>query len=215
MFQYLTGVNTIPGRELITSHNLGFMLGPGGGGGPRVCGLYPTWAADNGCFTPPGKPDRWDETRWLRYLERVPRDGCLFAVAPDVPFDWDASWARSEPYIDRIRDMGFRVAVAFQNGAKADAIAWDAIDVAFIGGDTAWKLSTDALYIVRAARDHGLPTHMGRANSLRRFRRAAQMTVDTADGTFLKYGDHQTQANRLRWMLDSMATPDGHQLALA
>lgn len=212
--RYLTGCDSPQARELATTHGVGLMLQPNSYR-PSRSEHYPVHAVDNGAFTPPGKPDRFDEARWLRYLDRCPRDRCLFAVAPDVPFDWPASWARSELYIDRVRDMGYRVALAVQNGATPDLVPWDAADVVFLGGDTAWKLSTDALYIARAALDRGVPVHMGRANSWVRLRRAAEMAVDTADGTFLKHGEPEHMAQRLRVMLDHVADPDGLQLALA
>lgn len=214
MFRYLTGSHNEHIHKLAASHGVGLMLQPGSYR-PSLSLEYPVHAVDNGCFTPPGQPDRFDETKWLRYLDRCERDRCLFATAPDIPYDWPASWARTEPYIDRIRDLGFRAAVAVQNGATADAVPWDACDVIFIGGDTPWKLGTDALYISRAARDRSIPVHMGRANSERRFRRAAAMLVDTADGTKAKHGNPIETAALIRTMLDRIATPDGHQLALA
>lgn len=102
-----------------------------------------------------------------------------------------------------------------QNGASADTVPWDALDVVFLGGDTAWKLSTEALYIANAAQDRGVHVHMGRANSTKRFRRAIEMRCDTADGTFLKHGPKELMAARLRAMLDDASRLDGHQLALA
>lgn len=208
MFRYLTGVDNVHARELAGSHGLGLMLNPRSYR-PSRADDYPVHAVDNGCFS-----GAWEEAQWLRYLDRCPRDRCLFAVAPDVPFDWDASWARSQRYIDRIRAMGFPVAVAMQNGVRVDAVPWPELDVVFLGGDTDWKLGTEALYITRAAQERGVHVHMGRANSLRRFRRAASMLVDTADGTMLKYRPSE-RAGQLRAMLDAMANPDGHQLALA
>lgn len=208
MFRFLTGVCNEYARELAVTHGVGMMLNPRSYK-PSRADAYPAVGIDNGCFT-----DKWEEGQWLRYLDRCDRRA-IFAVAPDVPFDWEASWARSEGYVDRIRDMGFRVAVAMQNGVTVDDVPWDALDVVFLGGDTAWKLSTDALYIANAARDRGVHVHMGRANSAKRFVRAVSMACDSADGTFLKHGPKQLMADRLRGMLDEVYRLDGHQLALA
>lgn len=208
MFRYLTGVDNAPARGLAASHGLGLMLQPRSYK-PSLSVEYPAFAVDNGCFS-----GKWEELQWLRYLERCDRSA-LFAVAPDVPFDWVASWARSAMYIDRIRGMGFPVAVAVQNGATATTVPWAALDAVFIGGDTPWKLGTDALYIVKEAQHRGVHVHMGRANSTRRFVRAVQMGCDTADGTYLKFGPPQQMADQLRAKLDEVYRSDGHQLALA
>ncbi len=208
MFRYLTGVCNVYARDLAVTHDVGLMLQPRSYR-PARAEAYPVHAINNGCFS-----SKWEEGQWLRYLDRCDRSA-LFAVAPDVPFDWAASWAQSEPYIDLIRGMGFRVAVAMQNGATADTVPWDALDVVFLGGDTAWKLGTEALYITNAAHDRGIHVHMGRANSTKRCVRAVAMGCDTADGTFLRHGPPQLMAGRLRAMLDEVYRLDGHQLALA
>ena len=213
MFRYLSGVCNEYARDLAVTHGLGLMLQPRSYK-PSRAEAYPVNAVDNGAFTPPGQPDRFERSKWLRYLDRCARSA-LFAVAPDVPYDWAASWARTEPYVDVIRDMGFPVAVAMQNGVTATTVPWDALDVVFLGGDTEWKLGTDALYIANAARDRGVHVHMGRANSAKRFVRAIAMGCDSADGTFLKHGPPKLMADRLRAMLDEVYRLDGHQLALA
>lgn len=92
------------------------------------------WCADNGAFT-----DRWDEGKWWRWLnapqqlERLER--CLFATAPDVVGDWRATEARSRPWLERIRGLGYPVAYVAQNGMEHSTWdLWDEIDVLFIGG---------------------------------------------------------------------------------
>jgi len=107
MFRYLSGVCNEYARDLADTHGLGLMLNPRSYT-PTRADTYPALAVDNGCFT-----DRWEEAQWLRYLDRCDRRA-IFAVAPDVPFDWEASWARTEPYVDRIRGMGFRVGLALR-----------------------------------------------------------------------------------------------------
>lgn len=208
IFRFYSGVDNAHSRRMALTHGLGLMLQPGSYT-PERCAWYPCHAVDNGCFA-----NQWDETRWLAYLERTPRIRCSFVVAPDVPFDWEATWQRSAPYVPVIRNLGFPVAVAVQNGATADTVPWDELDAVFIGGDTAWKLGVRALEISRAAHDRDKPVHMGRANSQRRFRRAIEMMADSADGTFLKYGP-DINAPRLAAMLDPIYRADGHQLACA
>jgi hypothetical protein len=185
---------------LVASGAVGYICQPGSNL-PPPAGRY---AFDNGCY-----PDwtRFPQARWLdlmeRYVDQAVR--CLFVVLPDVPFDHAATLARSLPWADRVRGLGYRPALAMQNGAEHDQhIPWDAIDVAFLAGDTAWKIGQPAHRIAVRARENGKWVHMGRVNSLRRLRRAAVMGCDSADGTFLRYGPRTNVPRMLRW-LDELA----------
>ncbi len=129
----------------------------------------------------------------MRWLEALPRSGCLFAVAPDVYPDAPATLVRSRPYLGIIREMGFPAAFVGQNGAEDLDLPWDEFDCLFIGGERTpnplfeWKVSRSAERLVRVARDRGKWVHMGRVNSLGRMKRAREMGCHSADGTFLKY----------------------------
>jgi hypothetical protein len=145
---------------------------------------YDFWAADNACFAA-----KWDETKWFRWLETVPRDGCLFATAPDILADMPASYARSRPYLPRLRDMGFKAALVAQDGMETmiDEIDWSEVDWLFIGGTTEWKL-TGGWEAAARAHTLGLPVHLGRVNSFRRLMAGASAAFESSDGTFLKHG---------------------------
>src|SRR6202163_286417 len=99
------------------------------------------FVADNGCF---GKGYPGD-SEWLTWLDSLDRGACSFAVAPDVVGDARATLARSTPFLPRIREFGFRAALVAQNGLEDLDIPWDAFDVLFVGGDTAWKIGPAAL----------------------------------------------------------------------
>lgn len=143
-----------------------------------------TWAADNGCFT-----EAWDPDQWVDWLDRArPIGGCLFAVCPDVVGDAPATRQRLHEWAPIIRDLGYPVAWAAQNGATIGSAPWDEIDAVFIGGDTAWKLGHQAETIVRHAKGLGLWAHVGRVNTLRRMRIVQSWGTDSIDGTILKYG---------------------------
>lgn len=147
---------------------------------------YPVWAADNGCFSA-----RWSEDPWLDWLDRLPRDRCLFAVAPDVYPDAGLSLDLGSRWSPILRAMGFPVAIVAQDGAETLEWDWDLLDVLFLGGeaglDPEWKTSDRAWSLVRRARAAGKEVHMGRVNSLRRLERAREMGCTSADGTHLKY----------------------------
>ena len=158
---------------------------------------YPAYAADNGCFA---AGDRFDAAAWIRWLDTLPRAGCLFAVAPDVVGDAVATWRRSAPWLPRIRALGFPAAYVAQDGLDPAALYWDAFDCFFVGGSTAYKLSEAAYAAVAEAKRRGKWCHQGRCNSERRLRAAAISGYDSADGTFLKFGPDKNLPRLLGWL---------------
>jgi hypothetical protein len=157
-----------------------------------------TWCADNGCY---GKGYPGDQA-WIAWLasytpEEISR--CVFAVAPDVVGDAAATWERSEPWLPRIRALGYPAALVAQNGLEDLDVPWDAFDVLFIGGDDAWKLGPAARQLVAEAKARGKHVHMGRVNSARRFRYAAAIGCDSVDGTYLKFGPDVNLPDVLAW----------------
>jgi hypothetical protein len=178
--------------------DLGVMLGPGKGNrAPLVAGL--PWAADNACFT---AGDRFDGTAWLAWLGTLLpwRRTCLFAVAPDVVGDAVATLERATPYLPRIRALGLPAAYVSQDDADRHPVPWDALDVLFVGGTTAWKLSERSWALCREAKGRGKRVHAGRVNSLRRLRACRAGLVDSVDGTQLAYRPDQTYPQLVRWL---------------
>jgi hypothetical protein len=102
--------------------------------------------------------------------------------------------------LPRIRALGLPVALAAQNGMEHLDVPWDAFDVLFVGGDTAWKLGPHARQLVADARRRGKGTHMGRVNSNRRVQYAATIGCDSADGTYLAFGPDQNLPRLLWWL---------------
>jgi hypothetical protein len=151
------------------------------------------WVLDNGCFNA-----RWTYDRWSDVLDRymgVP--GCLFAVAPDVVADADATddlWAR---WWSATMRRGFVTAYVAQDGARWLPAGPGAV---FIGGSTEWKLGAHARRVVAEAKRRGMWVHMGRVNTLDRLRYAADLGCDSVDGTFLKYGPDRNLPRLLRWL---------------
>ena len=99
--------------------------------------------------------------------------------------------------------MGLPVALALQDGAEAHGPTWDewdAWDCAFIAGSTVWKCSPEARGCIHEAALGRKWVHVGRVNSLRRFRRFANAEVDSVDGTYLKHAPDTNLANLKRWL---------------
>ena len=158
---------------------------------------------DNECFL---HPERFGNGRaFLELIAQFDPGDVLFATAPDIVGNWDATLKRSQPWLDRIRSAGVPAAIVIQNDATATTLPWDAIDVVFIGGTTDWKLGPEVVDIVAAANEQNVRVHMGRVNSHKRLAYAAWIGCDTADGTFLAFGPDQNLPKLLRW-LDNVNT---------
>lgn len=168
------------------------------------------WAADNGKFGKgwPGAEAWYD---WLGWKAAGRETRCLFAVAPDVPFDAVGTLAESQPWLAKIRALGIPAAFAAQDGCEAGLIPWGEFDVLFLAGTTAWKVGPVAEQLCREARARGLRTHMGRVNSHKRLIRAEEFGCDTADGTYLTYGPDINLDRLLSW---TRAIEQQHQPAL-
>lgn len=191
--------------SVLASPDLGALLTPNMGNRPDLSRT--AWAADTGCFST-RTPFRLDAyLAWL--VELLPhRHTCLFATAPDVvPMniaDEDQAaaltWARARHTLPVIRALGLPAALVAQNGLERMAVPWDAFDVLFVGGTTAWKLSPQAAALVYEAKRREKHVHMGRVNSARRLRYASEIGCDSVDGTFLKFGPDVNLPRLRRWM---------------
>jgi hypothetical protein len=165
-------------------------------GNKRPSGVV--WCADNGCF---GKGYPGDK-EWFGWLQRNAADAptCLFAVAPDVVGDAEATLARSLPWLPRIRSLGYLAALVAQDGLESLEIPWSQFDVLFIGGTTGWKLGKHARQIIAEAKRCGKWVHMGRVNSEKRYRYAHALGCDSADGTFLTFGPDKNLPRVRTWL---------------
>lgn len=189
--------------------DLGVMVQPGGGSGIGRGPLqFLRWGADNGCFAQGERFDAGDWLEWLASLRQY-RRRCVFAVAPDVLADPLATWERSSPYIATIRQLGFPPAYVSQDGETR----WPGgIACLFIGGTDAWKLSEASYELARKAKSAGLWVHMGRVNSMQRLRAAHISEIDSADGTFVKYGPDRRLPELCDW-LDQVNGPQARLVA--
>lgn len=193
---YLSGTsNADVRRAALTCDRLGLIVQPGSYGTLEVA-HFTYWAADNGCFS---QGESFNAEAWLRWLDNLPRRGCLFAVAPDVLGDFEATLERSAPYLPLLREMGFKAAFVAQNGWDSGRVDWDSFDCLFVGGDDAFKMSDRAFRLAEEARARGKWAHMGRCNTKGRLR-AATWQYDSADGTFVAFGPDNNLPILLRWL---------------
>ncbi|MEU8136060.1 hypothetical protein [Streptodolium elevatio] len=158
------------------------------------------YACDNGKFGKgwPGADAWW---AWLqKTVARYGADRCLWAVAPDAPFDAAGTLAESRPWLARIRSLGIPAAFAAQDGCDRLGLPWDEFDVLFLAGSTEWKIGPVAARLAREATDRGLTVHMGRVNSRRRLAIAEWFGCDSADGTYLAFGPDQNLPALRGWL---------------
>lgn len=216
MVIYLTGVSNELTRAAHRA-DLG-LLGTPAGATWRQKDQYGTWAADNGCFAELYRPGAFKPQAWLSWLETAGPERCLWATLPDVVGDAHATWERSQPYVETVRNLGFPVGLVLQNGLEYENAMYaemlDACDAVFVGGSPEcapcrwvrpgtdrsshcpqcgrkleeWKLSMNATALCWEAQEAGKWVHVGRVNSLRRLQHCAAIGADSADGTYLKFG---------------------------
>ncbi|MEV5605483.1 hypothetical protein AB0L33_28980 [Streptomyces sp. NPDC052299] len=164
------------------------------------------YACDNSRFGSDGKGRYWPGAeRWFAWLSRTigryGPDRCLWALAPDAPFDAVATLTESQPWLARIRELGVPAAYAAQDGCDQPGLMpWDDFDTLFLAGTTQWKLGPVAERLAREARARGKSIHMGRVNSLVRLRVAEWFGCDSVDGTYLAYGPDKNLRTLLRWL---------------
>jgi hypothetical protein len=194
---YFANPSTPAVRQAMREGLIGAIATPAQGN--RIDSL-PQWIADNGCFGK-GYPGDAEYLAWLEGLS-AHAGRCLFATAPDVVGDAAATLERSAPFLAPIRALGYRAAFVAQNGLEHLAVPWDDFDVLFIGGDTAWKLGPAARELATEARSRGKGVHMGRVNSLKRYRYAEAIGCTSADGTYLAFGPDVNLPRLLGWVND-------------
>jgi hypothetical protein len=179
----------------MASGHLGMLCTPNEGRVP-LDGV--AFAADNGCFS-----DRYvGDDKWFRWLtDLAPHaDRCLFATAPDVVGDAQATLKRSAKWLPRIRELGFPAAFVAQDGLEHLEVPWDTFDVLFIGGTTEWKLNVRVQsHLTGEAQRRGKHVHMGRVNSQRRWAYAQWLGCDTVDGTYLAFGPDVNLPDVIAW----------------
>jgi hypothetical protein len=146
-----------------------------------------TYAIDNGAFS------GFDARAFRSLLKRQEehQDRCLFVAAPDVV----GSARRTLEVFHHCRSElnGWPIALVAQDGQENLDIPWSYIKAVFIGGSTAWKLSSHAEAVVRAAKAMGKHTHVGQVNTPERFDRVLSWGVDSVDGTGVSRYSHMRE----------------------
>jgi hypothetical protein len=185
----------LSGKKTECTEQIGVMLSFNAG--KQSTSGHNLFAADNGCFV---QADKYSNDGFLAWLDKLDRDACLFATAPDVVGDAVATKDRAYPMLPRIQKLGFKAAYVCQDGELPNTVEWSKLNAIFIGGSTEWKLSQAAADLVAEAKRRDKWVHMGRVNSFQRMRLAAAIGCDSVDGTMLAFAPDINKAKLNQWL---------------
>ena len=142
------------------------------------------FAIDNGAFS------GFNEKDFLSLLKRESKniERCLWVSCVDIV----GSARRTLELWKRMRCLlgDFPAALVAQDGIEDLEIPWDEIAAIFIGGKDPWKDSECAKDIVRTAKILRVPSHVGRVNTIKRYKVFAELGADTCDGSGVAMYDH-------------------------
>lgn len=161
------------------------------------------YALDNdawGCFL---KSLPFNETAWLRMLDKVPASQPpLWALVPDVVADKDKTLDAWAKHLPSVAGRGWPLAFAVQNGMSPIDVPIEA-DVVFIGGTTEWKWSTVKLWV-----DNFPRVHIGRVNGARRLWIAQRIGAESCDGSgYFRATTNGLEARKLKAWLHHETDP--------
>lgn len=142
------------------------------------------WAGDNCAFS-----DSFNAERFLTWLitMRPYYNTCLFITVPDELGNATKTQELWRIWYDKISD--WPLAFVCQDGQTPDSIPINCSAV-FIGGNTKWKLSQDAIRCIEWGIDNNKHIHIGRVNWWKRyyhFRKLNGSDNFTCDGTRTRY----------------------------
>lgn len=125
---------------------------------------------------------------FFSYLEKLKPyiEQCLFIVCPDVlgnPRETLQLWNK---WKEKIKEYG-PIAFVAQDGMEHYPLPPD-FDWMFIGGTDDFKLGIGAKDCIWRTQEMNKPVHVGRVNSIKRFRYFQRLGVNSVDGTSPCYG---------------------------
>jgi hypothetical protein len=142
------------------------------------------YALDNGAWTAHQRGEPFDEGAFTVALDKLAA-GADWTVVPDIVAGGLASLAYSLAWLDRVlAACPAGALLAVQNGMETHHVAHllgPRVGI-FVGGDTAWKLSTLPAWC-SLGRERGCIVHVGRVNSAKRIALCAYHGATSIDGS--------------------------------
>lgn len=157
------------------------------------------YALDNGMYFPYGTTPHGAD-RLCEFFGRVGKSLAfhppLFAVVPDMPYDWVVTAQRYQFWIKQLRELAprWRWGIAAQDGMTPQDL--DRLNIGVspelsavcVGGSSKWKDATIATW-AKWCRDRGVWCHVLRVNDTKRLQLCQDEGVQSVDGTGLFRGD--------------------------
>jgi len=150
---------------------------------------YSNWGGefgiDNGAFS------GFDAATFAKLLEREKGniERCKFVAIPDVVCNGRRTLEIFKTH-DRFVSKAWPIAMVAQDGIEDLDIPWWSMQAIFIGGGDPWKDSKAVADIVRTALILGKHVHVGRVNTIKRFRWFHDLGAHTCDGSGVAMYDH-------------------------
>ena len=124
----------------------------------------------------------FDENRFRNMLRVYKDTDPKFVALPDVVSNHKETLKLWDKWKDEVLDENYPLGFVCQNGMKPRDIPEEASAI-FIGGDTEWKLGSEAIDIIDEARQRDLWIHIGRVNSIKRIQFCLSVGADSFDGS--------------------------------
>lgn len=160
------------------------------------------YALDNGVWEAFLQNRSWDDRmhdNWTRMLCKVKNKMPLWVLLPDTVADWGRTVHLASNYVSTVRQKGFPVAIALQDGCNFKQVLDFSPDWVFVAGSDEWKDSNIAP-ACRYFHDMGIKVHVGRVNTMDRIKLCFEAGVDECDGTSLNRFTNKNSPQMARWL---------------
>lgn len=158
---------------------------------------FAPYALDNGAFPAWVNKRDWNETAWLKLLDRVAACPMQpeWVLVPDVVADKERTLESWYKYAPMLYERGFNsLAFAAQDGMLPNDVPV-AADWVFVGGTTPWKWATLNMWC-----ESGYPVHVGRVNEFSQLMRCYEAGAKSTDGTGWFRGDNRQFNGLVRFL---------------
>lgn len=173
---------------------IGWLVGPSSLKKTKFRAWVP-YACDNDAYSAFMTKQPWNEAAWLRMLSLV--QSPLWVLCPDEVANKDATLEKWDRYSPMLKERGFTVAFAAQDGMTEKDVPQSA-EVIFIGGSTDWKWRNVARFC-----EHFSRVHVGRVNTMDRVYFCAKHGVESVDGTgWFRDGEDNPRLKQLERFLE-------------
>lgn len=146
---------------------------------------------DNGIYS-----NKWDERIWINNLKQFTPylNRCIGCIVPDFLYytengvigDYKKTIERFFLYYKIVRDLGFKVAFATQDGLTIKETPFELFDVLFIGGSDYHKRGNEAYELAMEAKKLKKWVHVGRVSSVSSIKKY-WWYADSWDGTTFRF----------------------------